>query len=454
MSLLDKILEKDLFKARHGIYVNNAENRRLHRAGLEYGNPAGGSGEAVDTHFNFKDVSGSGTVRMNEFLSSEERHKIDRGHGLYEDISTDDLQIIHDSEVRTFNRMFNEMSDAAKAKKLYFIAKLKNELKRRKFPQEPPVVKISPFVYPKGLQLQDLPRIRAEHPDKEFPNVRTYAEFMAAAYDYNTKDIFTGSIPKKVLPEELKDDPKERALKVERMIARSRQTEEQKANFTENVLNVSRSFPVRVREYQNYLLYMKGFAPVADALTLDEVDGVGFKVFTPEDKEVEKIYQDYLKRCGFKKNGWQGFKPIEDYINSPTHIRAYLENGIITPGVENVVAGIDLYFRESKGCLDNISFERVLDFDNERPNRLKYLMEANVGDVFVDKSFASYSMGSDSVGRYPRFKITLLARKGQKVLPIYSDNKQGEREFIVQRGSKYRVLQKGFNSLVVELLNE
>lgn len=50
------------------------------------------------------------------------------------------------------------------------------------------------------------------------------------------------------------------------------------------------------------------------------------------------------------------------------------------------------------------------------------------------------------------FKVTLLARKGQSVLPIYSDRKQGEREFIANRDSKYRVLQKGFNSLVVEMI--
>lgn len=90
--------------------------------------------------------------------------------------------------------------------------------------------------------------------------------------------------------------------------------------------------------------------------------------------------------------------------------------------------------------------------DDEHPDRLNYLMDANVGDEFEDKSYASYSMGSDSVGRTVDFKVTLLARKGQSVLPIYSDRKQGEREFIANRDSKYRVLQKGFNSLVVEMI--
>ena len=40
MSLLDKILKNDLFKARHGIYADTAENRRLHRVGQEYGHAA------------------------------------------------------------------------------------------------------------------------------------------------------------------------------------------------------------------------------------------------------------------------------------------------------------------------------------------------------------------------------------------------------------------------------
>lgn len=40
MSLLDKILKNELFKARHGIYADTPENRRLHRVGQEYGHAA------------------------------------------------------------------------------------------------------------------------------------------------------------------------------------------------------------------------------------------------------------------------------------------------------------------------------------------------------------------------------------------------------------------------------
>ena len=40
MSLLDKILNSDLFKAAHGRYADNAKNRRLHRVGQEYGHAA------------------------------------------------------------------------------------------------------------------------------------------------------------------------------------------------------------------------------------------------------------------------------------------------------------------------------------------------------------------------------------------------------------------------------
>lgn len=40
MSLLDKILNGDLFKAAHGRYADTAKNRRLHRVGQEYGHAA------------------------------------------------------------------------------------------------------------------------------------------------------------------------------------------------------------------------------------------------------------------------------------------------------------------------------------------------------------------------------------------------------------------------------
>lgn len=40
MSLLDKYLNSDLFKAAHGRYADTAKNRRLHRVGQEYGHAA------------------------------------------------------------------------------------------------------------------------------------------------------------------------------------------------------------------------------------------------------------------------------------------------------------------------------------------------------------------------------------------------------------------------------
>lgn len=375
----------------------------------------------VEARMAFDDIPMLGNVKMAKYLSDKRRSKVDKDFESIKNLDRDTIQTLHDGLVKKFNDGFDGMAKADRAEALYKIAKVKNELQKR--PAEP------------------------------FPKVKTLRNFTEESYNYNTKSVYTGKEPKPVSYESLSKSS-DRATRIAASSVKNRfedmpKTGREKGAFVANVMSTSRSAPVEVRKYQNHLLYEKGLAPVADSLTLDEVGGVKFKSFNYRDNGTERAFQKYLKDSGFKK----GQSSFEGYINDRySDVRDYLENGNRTFGVEKIVGDMDRYFSESNGCPDDISLERVLSFDDEYPDRLNYLMDANVGDEFEDKSYASYSMGSDSVGRSVDFKITLLARKGQGVLPIYSNRKQGEREFIANRGSKYRVLQKGFNSLVVEMV--
>lgn len=49
MDLTEKIISSEILKARHGRYEDNAENRRLHRVGQEYGKAAKEKEETTST---------------------------------------------------------------------------------------------------------------------------------------------------------------------------------------------------------------------------------------------------------------------------------------------------------------------------------------------------------------------------------------------------------------------
>ena len=97
---------------------------------------------------------------------------------------------------------------------------------------------------------------------------------------------------------------------------------------------------------------------------------------------------------------------------------------------------------------ENMVLTRRLDFHPFELNRMNKFFIAEVGDIIEDKSFQSFAIkpqklfGSD-------FQITLLAKKGDKVMNAMNPS---ELEYIVQRGVKYKVLKKGFNSIVVEIV--
>lgn len=94
---------------------------------------------------------------------------------------------------------------------------------------------------------------------------------------------------------------------------------------------------------------------------------------------------------------------------------------------------------------DNIVLSRRVDpFRNE--TIFSDMSNLSKGDTGEFKSIQSFSMVEAS--HFGDFQITLLAKKGDS---IANGLNQGELEYLLKQNSKFKVLETGFNSMVIEL---
>lgn len=95
---------------------------------------------------------------------------------------------------------------------------------------------------------------------------------------------------------------------------------------------------------------------------------------------------------------------------------------------------------------ENLILSRRMDFSTkENP-----FAKLKPGDTFTDPSFSSYSL--QQMKNFGDFQVTLLAKKGQPVSPIRTEW-ISEMEYLVQKGSKFKVIEIGFNSIAVEIVD-
>ena len=198
----------------------------------------------------------------------------------------------------------------------------------------------------------------------------------------------------------------------------------------------------------NKVLIDSGYLPVANGVLYSEWNGVKYKHFTGHTFEDEDEMIDYYEKQGKKlKVTDTQSKALERYMNIDYEaIRDYNYGKGGGAGValmaQSIAEAID-----KNPCKENLVLYRRLEL--REINSLNELLNAEVGSVIEDKSFSSFSLkqlnefGSD-------FQITLLAKKGDKVTNI--NNTIDEYEYLTQRFSKFKVLAKGLNSIVVEMV--
>ena len=209
----------------------------------------------------------------------------------------------------------------------------------------------------------------------------------------------------------------------------------------------------------NAILIAQGYAPIANGLDYHNYKGEDYLYINPRnssdnDREYMKIYKEDAneitskwtddQRKAIRSYTSSGYLAIRDILTESPEVKKWSEEKIeLTKNRINYIKE----FIEQNPLRRNMVLNRRLEIDETR-NNLSTWLNAKVGQVIEDKSFASFAMrhedyfGSD-------LQITLLAKKGDSIINV--DNAV-ESEYLVQARSKYKVLARGTNSIVVEII--
>ena len=209
----------------------------------------------------------------------------------------------------------------------------------------------------------------------------------------------------------------------------------------------------------NAILIAQGYAPIANGLDYHNYKGEDYLYINPrnsfdDDGKFVEIYkkdtnETFLKctkdqRKAIYSYTGSGYMAMRDILTESPKVKSFSKEK-----KELIKTKIDLIKEalEQNPLKRNMVLNRRLEI-SETGNNLSTWLNAKVGQVIEDKSFASFGMqhedffGSD-------LQITLLAKKGDSIMNV--DN-IGESEYLVQAGSKYKVVARGTNSIVVEII--
>lgn len=193
----------------------------------------------------------------------------------------------------------------------------------------------------------------------------------------------------------------------------------------------------------NKELIKSGCLPIANGMLYSEYNGKDYRHFT-EENESKLFYKADRNRTNETEKKALDFYKGEGYVGIREFNLGKSENSQFSQMSSIISSFIDKNLLE-----DNLVLNRRMDVNTISDiNALNQWIGANVGDVIEDKSFTSFSLrqlatfGDD-------LQVTLLAKKGDKISNI---NNPYETEYLAQKNSKYKVIAKGTNSIVVEIV--
>lgn len=193
----------------------------------------------------------------------------------------------------------------------------------------------------------------------------------------------------------------------------------------------------------NKELIKSGCLPIANGMLYSEYNGKDYRHFT-EENESKLFYKADRNRTNEIEKKALDFYKGEDYVGIREFNLGKSENSQFSQ-----MSSIISSFIDKNPLEDNLVLNRRMDVNTISDiNALNQWIGANVGDVIEDKSFTSFSLrqlanfGDD-------LQVTLLAKKGDKISNI---NNPYETEYLAQKNSKYKVIAKGTNSIVVEIV--
>lgn len=209
----------------------------------------------------------------------------------------------------------------------------------------------------------------------------------------------------------------------------------------------------------NAMLITQGYAPVVNGLIYHnynkedylyinknnsyEDSGKFIEIYQKDAKETLTKWTDDQRKA-IKNYTGSGYMAIRDILTESPKSKVFSEEKI-----ESTKTRIDLIKKAIKQnpLKRNMVLNRRLEIRGNGDN-LSTWLNAKVGQVIEDKSFVSFGMkhetdfGSD-------LHLTLLAKKGD---PIMNVDNISESEYLAQAGLKYKVLARGTNSIVVEIV--
>lgn len=213
----------------------------------------------------------------------------------------------------------------------------------------------------------------------------------------------------------------------------------------------------------NSALVDSGFKPVMEPFMFTEYNGERYECYDNYFMEDFEAAWEYKEKYMPKEDELSAYerKAMEDYsygddkairrLNTlksegnskeieDIYSKDYIEE------IEKISSNLQSYLDKNR-LKNNLILSRRMKFDGKE-NPFEKLQP---GDTFIDPSFSSFSMqqleefGTD-------FQITLLARKGQPVNAIRSTIPE-EMEFLVQKGSTFKVIEVGTGSIAVEIID-
>lgn len=209
----------------------------------------------------------------------------------------------------------------------------------------------------------------------------------------------------------------------------------------------------------NAMLITRGYAPVVNGLVYHNYNKEDYLYINKNNsfEDKEKFFEIYQKDAKEASTKWtddqrkaiknytgSGYMAIRDILTESPKSKVFSEEKI-----ESTKTRIGLIKEaiEQNPLKRNMVLNRRLEIRGNGDN-LSTWLNAKVGQVIEDKSFVSFGMkhetdfGSD-------LHLTLLAKKGD---PIMNVDNIIESECLAQAGSKYKVLARGTNSIVVEII--
>lgn len=209
----------------------------------------------------------------------------------------------------------------------------------------------------------------------------------------------------------------------------------------------------------NAMLITRGYAPVVngliyhnynkeDYLYIDKNNsfkdkGKFFEIYEKDVKETSTKWTDDQRKAIMNYTG-SGYMAIRDILTESPKSKVFSEEKI-----ESTKTRIDLIKKAIKQnpLRQNMVLNRRLEIRGNGDN-LSAWLNAKVGQVIEDKSFVSFGMNHETYFGSD-LHLTLLAKKGD---PIMNVNNIKESEYLAQAGLKYKVLARGTNSIVVEIV--